>query len=71
MVRKPTKRGVTAGVPQGAENAFVSILSRRPLRRGIFTITADLKTQLPAFIGRCNPTAERCAWTYAGSPLKA
>jgi len=50
---------------------FFSILSRRVLRRGIFTSTDDLKAQLLAFIERYNPTAKPFAWTYQGKPLKA
>lgn len=50
---------------------FFSILTRRLLRRGIFTSKADLKTQLLAFIERYNPTATPFAWTYQGKPLHA
>jgi transposase len=50
---------------------FFSILTRRLLRRGIFTSKADLKTQLLAFIERYNPTAKPFAWTYQGKPLRA
>jgi len=50
---------------------FFSILSRRLIRRGVFTSKDDLKTQLLAFIERYNPTAKPFAWTYAGKPLKA
>jgi transposase len=48
---------------------FFSILSRRLLRRGTFTSTEDLKTQLLDFISRYNPTAKPFAWTYQGKPL--
>jgi transposase len=48
---------------------FFSILSRRLLRRGIFTSKADLRAQLLAFIERYNPTAKPFAWTYGGKPL--
>ena len=48
---------------------WFSILSRRLLRRGIFTSKDDLKGQLLAFIERYNPTAKPFAWTYAGKPL--
>ena len=48
---------------------FFSILSRRLLRRGTFTSTDDLKTQLLNFIERYNPTAKPFAWTYQGKPL--
>lgn len=50
---------------------FFSILTRRLLRRGIFTSKADLRGQLLAFIERYNPTAKPFAWTYQGKPLKA
>jgi transposase len=50
---------------------FFSILTRRLLRRGVFTSQADLKTQLLAFIERYNPTARPFAWTYQGKPLSA
>ena len=50
---------------------FFSILSRRLLRRGVFTSTEDLRTQLLAFIERYNATAKPFAWTYEGKPLKA
>ena len=50
---------------------FFSILTRRLLRRGIFTSKADLRAQLLAFIERYNPTAKPFAWTYEGKPLKA
>jgi len=48
---------------------FFSILSRRLLKRGIFTSQADLKAQLLAFIERYNPTAKPFAWTHQGKPL--
>jgi transposase len=48
---------------------FFSILSRRLLRRGIFTSKKDLTTQLLNFIERYNPTAKPFAWTYQGKPL--
>jgi transposase len=50
---------------------FFSILTRRLLRRGIFTSKTDLRTQLLAFIERYNPTAKPFAWTYQGKPLHA
>jgi transposase len=48
---------------------WFSILSRRLLRRGIFTDKQDLKTQLLAFIEHYNPAAKPFAWTYQGLPL--
>lgn len=50
---------------------FFSILSRRVLRRGVFTSKADLKAKLLTFIDHYNPTAKPFAWTYAGKPLNA
>jgi transposase len=50
---------------------FFSILTRRLLRRRIFTSKADLRTQLLAFVERYNPTAKPFAWTYQGKPLHA
>jgi len=48
---------------------WFSILSRRLLKRGVFTSKDDLKAQLLAFIERYNPTAKPFAWTYRGKPL--
>jgi transposase len=48
---------------------FFSILSRRLLRRGIFTSKNDLRAQLLSFIEHYNPTAKPFAWTYQGKPL--
>lgn len=48
---------------------WFSILSRRLLRRGVFTSKQDLKAQLLAFIEHYNPTAKPFAWTYADTPL--
>ena len=48
---------------------WLSILSRRLLKRGVFTSTQDLKAQLLAFIERYNPLAKPFAWTYQGKPL--
>jgi transposase len=50
---------------------FFSILTRRLLRRGIFTSQTDLHDQLLKFIDRYNPTAKPFAWTYQGKPLHA
>jgi transposase len=50
---------------------FFSILTRRLLRRGIFTSKDDLRDQLLAFIEHYNPTAKPFAWTYQGKPLHA
>jgi transposase len=48
---------------------WFSILSRRLLRRGVFTSQDDLNQQLTDFIARYNQTAKPFAWTYAGKPL--
>ena len=48
---------------------WFSILSRRVLRRGVFTSKADLTAKILDFIERYNPTAGPFAWTYAGKPL--
>lgn len=50
---------------------FFSILTRRLLKRGIFTSQDDLRAQLLEFIERYNPTAKPFAWTYQGKPLHA
>lgn len=49
---------------------WFSILSRRLLRRGIFTSTEDLVNQIMHFIQQYNRTAKPFAWTYQGKVLK-
>lgn len=49
---------------------WFSILSRRLLRRGIFTSTEDLVNQIVHFIQQYNRTAKPFAWTYQGKVLK-
>ncbi len=49
---------------------WFSILSRRALRRGSFTSTADLREKVLAFIAYFNETmAKAFKWTYKGKPL--
>ena len=48
---------------------WFSILSRRLLRRGIFTSTKDLVEQIMSFIKEYNKTARPFAWTYQGKVL--
>ena len=48
---------------------WFSILSRRLLKRGIFTSRNDLTEKLESFITTYNETAQPFAWTYAGKPL--
>lgn len=72
--RKPGKTTRFHSTPTHASwlnqiERFFSILSRRLLKRGLFSSKGDLKTQLIAFIDRYKPTAKPVAWTYAGKPL--
>ena len=48
---------------------WFSILSRRLLRRGIFTSSDDLVQQILRFIEDYNRTAKPFAWTYQGKVL--
>ena len=50
---------------------FFSILSRRLIKRGIFTSAEDMVTKVMAFITEYNRTAKPFRWTYDGSPLRA
>jgi len=50
---------------------FFSILSRRLIKRGIFTSAEDMVTKVMAFIAEYNRTAKPFRWTYDGSPLRA
>jgi transposase len=51
---------------------WLSILVRKLLRRGNFTSTDDLRTQVLAFIAYFNRTmAKPFKWTYLGKPLHA
>ena len=51
---------------------WLGILVRKLLRRGNFTSTDDLRTQVLAFIAYFNRTmAKPFKWTYLGKPLHA
>lgn len=51
---------------------WLSILTRKVLRRGSFTSIADLTTRVLAFIAYYNHTmAKPFKWTYQGKPLTA
>jgi transposase len=50
---------------------WLSILTRKLLRRGSFTSVNDLTTQVLAFIDHYNRTARLFKWTYQGKPLVA
>jgi transposase len=50
---------------------FFSILSRRVIKRGIFTSAEDMVTKVMDFIAEYNRTAKPFRWTYDGSPLRA
>ena len=50
---------------------WLSILSRKLLRRGSFTSTDDLTTRVLAFIDHYNRTARPFKWTYLGRALVA
>jgi transposase len=47
---------------------FFSILSRRVIKRGIFTSAEDMVTKVMAFIAEYNRTAKPFRSTYDGSP---
>jgi transposase len=50
---------------------WLSILTRKLLRRGSFTSVNDLTTQVLAFVDHYNRTARPFKWTYQGKPLVA
>jgi hypothetical protein len=51
---------------------WLSILTRKLLRRGSFTSVQDLVTQVLAFVAYYNQTmAKPSKWTYQGKPLLA
>jgi len=50
---------------------WLSILTRKLLRRGSFTSVDDLTIQVLAFIDRYNRTARPFKWTYQGKALVA
>jgi transposase len=49
---------------------FLSILTRRVIRRGNFSSRGDLVSKIMRFIDQYNKTAKPFAWTYSGEPLK-
>lgn len=56
----------------GLTEIWLSILTRKLLRRGTFTSLEDLKAQVLAFIAYYNRTTARpFKWTYRGKPLCA
>jgi transposase len=50
---------------------WLSILTRKLLRRGSFASAEDLTTRVLAFIDHYNRTARPFKWTYHGTPLTA
>ncbi|MCA1704069.1 MAG: IS630 family transposase [Actinobacteria bacterium] len=50
---------------------FLSIISRRLLRRGEFASRDELIAKIMGFIENYNRTAKPFRWTYDGTPLKA
>jgi transposase len=50
---------------------FFSILSRRLIKRGVFTSPDDMVSRIMTFIEEYNKTAKPFRWTYDGSPLRA
>ena len=50
---------------------WLSILTRKLLRRGSFAATDDLTTRVLAFIAHYYRTATPFKWTYRGTPLSA
>jgi len=73
----PTHRIVFHYTPKHASwmnqvQIWFSILSRKLLKRGIFTSVAELKAKVLAFIAYFNPTmAKPFRWTYQGKALAA
>ena len=56
----------------GLTEIWLSILTRKQLRRASFTSLADLTTKVLAFIAYYNATmAKPFKWTYQGKPLTA
>ncbi len=56
----------------GLTEIWLSILTRKLLRRGTFTSLEDLKAQVLAFIAYYNRTmAKPFKWTYQGKPCAA
>jgi len=58
--------------PMNQIEIWLSILTRKLLRRGTFTSLEDLKAQVLAFITYYNRTmAKPFKWTYRGKPCAA
>ena len=55
----------------GLSEIWLSILTRKLLRRGSFTSVDDLTTRVLAFIDHYNRSAKPFKWTYQGKPLVA
>ena len=50
---------------------WFGILSRKIIRRGVFTSTRELTERIISFIQQYNQTAQPFEWTYSGKPLSA